>query len=127
MIDIKNLDDKSPRPETGRTFLEDYKKSLSARGGDPFEVDRLLAINKKRKSLMSKMEAARAKQKKVGQEIAILKKEKKDASDLLQEMQGLSLQLKEDVQGSGVSNSGFKRKINFSTKHMPSHNTHWKI
>ena len=99
MIDIKNLDDKSPRPETGRTFLEDYKRSLSARGWDPFEVDRLLAINKKRKSLMSKMETARAKQKKVGQEIAILKKEKKDASDLLQEMQVLSLQLKEMSKG----------------------------
>ena len=94
MIDIKELDNETPHPETGRTFIEDYKLSLENRGFDSFEVDKLRAINKKRKSLIGEVEGARARQNKVGQEIARLKREKKDVSDILTEMQALSKQVK---------------------------------
>lgn len=99
MIDIKSLDDETLRPETGRTFLKDYKQSLSNRGVDSSEVDRLQAMNKNRKLLVGEMEASRARQKRVGQEIALLRKEKKDTADLLGEMQVLSNQLKEMSKG----------------------------
>lgn len=94
MIDVKNLDDETLRPETGRTFFEDYKWSLANRGFDSFEVDRVHAINKKRKQLIREMERSRAQQNRAGQEIAQLKRDRKDTSDLLTEMQALSEQIK---------------------------------
>lgn len=95
MIDIKRLDDETLHSETGRTFIKDYKLSLENRGFDPFEVDKLRAINKKRKALTREMEQSRARQNKVSQEIARLKRERKDTSDILTEMQSLSKKVKE--------------------------------
>ena len=96
MIDLKKLDDENPLPETGRTFIEDYKLTLKNRGMDPLEIHKLLEINGKRKILIGEMERARAHQNKVGQDFANLKKEKKaPPPEVLTEMQTLSRKIKE--------------------------------
>ncbi|MCB0385965.1 MAG: serine--tRNA ligase [Bdellovibrionales bacterium] len=95
MIDIKALEKNEENPETGKPYTEEYKESLAHRGDDPGIVDRLLAINTERKALITQTEQARAEQNKVGQEIAKRKKNKEDASALLEEMQAVSSRVKE--------------------------------
>lgn len=89
MIDLKKLE----KDDDG--FVEKYKATLKNRGDDPSQVDQLLSLNQKRKKLIAEFEEARAEQNKVGPEIARLKKEKKDATELLQQMQKLSSKVKE--------------------------------
>jgi seryl-tRNA synthetase len=51
-----------------------------------------LALNQKRKQIITQQEGLRAQQNKVGEEIARKKREKIDAADLLQQMQGIAAQ-----------------------------------
>ncbi|MBX9768454.1 MAG: serine--tRNA ligase, partial [Bdellovibrionales bacterium] len=92
MIDVKLLD----RPaENGQpSYFELYKKSLLARNFDPGEVDRLQALNQKKKKALQEFEERRAEQNRVTQEIAVLKKNKQDASVQLEAMKALSEQIK---------------------------------
>ena len=92
MIDVKLLD----RPaENGQvSYFELYKKSLLSRNFDPADVDRLQALNQKKKRAFQEFEEKRAEQNRVTQEIAALKKSKQDASALLEAMKGLSEQIK---------------------------------
>lgn len=89
MIDIKALE----KDEDG--YRERYRENLKNRGDSPESVDQLLDLNQTRKTLISEFEEARAQQKKVGQEIALKKKNKDDATSLLDEMQALSQKLKD--------------------------------
>lgn len=84
MIDLKAL----------TTDPEKYKASLVARGGDPTEVDRILSENELRKKAITKAETLKAQQNKINGEIAQLKKNKQDASKLLEEMKELSQEVK---------------------------------
>lgn len=92
MIDVKLLD----RPaENGQpSYFDLYKKSLLARNFDPGEVDRLQALNLKKKKALQEFEERRAEQNRVTQEIAVLKKNKQDASGPLEAMKVLSDQIK---------------------------------
>lgn len=92
MIDLKALEQKSTGSEKG--FFEKYRQSLSARNGDPTEVDRLLALNERRKKLISDVETKKAEQNRVSQEIAILKKNRQDAQVQLDAMKSLSEEIK---------------------------------
>src|SRR5512135_1808743 len=87
MIDVKALE--------RQDFAEEYRLSLKRRGADPGAVDKILAINARRKSIITEMEASRAEQNKVGEEIARRKRNKEDASRLLAEMQALASKVKE--------------------------------
>ena len=111
MIDIKNLENETPRVETGRTFFEDYKYTLENRGLDPFEVDKLQAINKKRKRLVTQVENAKFRKNKVCKEIACLKKDKQDASEILGQMQALSEQIKEMEKSLQLVNTELHEKL----------------
>jgi len=71
-----------------------FKKSLSDRGADPTEIDRVLAVNEERRKVMTSAETLKAKQNKMNVEIAALKKAKQDATTLLNEMKELSQEVK---------------------------------
>ncbi len=95
MIDVRGLEKSEIHPDTGRTFADDYRWALKARGEDPKWVDKLLALNLERRQLITSQETLRAEQNKVGEEIARRKRGKEDASELLQQMQKLSIEVKE--------------------------------
>jgi seryl-tRNA synthetase len=103
MIDVKAIERTEKNPQTGLTFLEEYKLTLKNRGADPALADRLLELNNKRKVFLTQMETSRSEQNRVGEEIARRKRSKEDASTLLQEMQKLSSAVKElDRQAQGA-------------------------
>lgn len=93
MIDLKALERPPLAGEV--SYLQKYRQSFSNRKGDPTEVDRLMALNERRKSLITEVEAMKAQQNKVSQEIAALKKQKQDASELMESMKGLSQRIKD--------------------------------
>lgn len=95
MIDIKALERSEPNPETNLTFADEYRASLKKRGEDPKWVDKLLQLNQARKQIITQQETLRAEQNKVGEEIARRKRNKEDASELLQQMQSIAAQVKE--------------------------------
>lgn len=95
MIDIRALEKNEENPFLKTTFVEGYKASLKNRRGDPAAVDEVLELNKTRKAFISEADTAKATQNKVSGEIAKLKREGKDASDLLKEMQGLAEKIKQ--------------------------------
>jgi seryl-tRNA synthetase len=71
-----------------------FKDGLSHRGGDPTEIDRILAVNDERKKVITSAETLKAQQNKMNQEIAQLKKSKADATAQLIQMKELSLHVK---------------------------------
>jgi seryl-tRNA synthetase len=73
---------------------EKYKANLKNRRGDPSEIDKILSVNDERKKIITKSETLKAQQNKVNQEIAQLKKNKADASQLLEQMKTLSVEVK---------------------------------
>ncbi|MBX3020541.1 MAG: serine--tRNA ligase [Bdellovibrionales bacterium] len=87
MIDVKALE----RPE----YADEYRLSLKNRGDDPQWVDKILALNAKRKQIITQQESLRAEQNKVGEEIAKKKRAKEDASEMLTQMQGIAGKVKE--------------------------------
>ncbi|NLY67170.1 MAG: serine--tRNA ligase, partial [Tissierellia bacterium] len=84
MLDIKRI----------RNNPEEVKKGLEKRQGD-FPVDKVLEIDKKRRSILTEMEQLKAKQNSVSKEIPKLKKEGKDVTAILEEMKELSEKIKE--------------------------------
>lgn len=94
MIDVRALEITEKSPETHLTFAEEYRLSLKNRGEDPKWVDKILALNVKRRQMITQQETLRAQQNKVGEEIARKRRNKEDASDLLTKMQGIAGQVK---------------------------------
>jgi seryl-tRNA synthetase len=94
MLDIKKLEKNEPLPEKGMGYYEAYSHDLKNRGGNPEQLERLLAINSERKKILTETESKKAEQNRVGQEIAKLKRTGGDAKSYLEEMQSLSANLK---------------------------------
>jgi seryl-tRNA synthetase len=92
MIDIKLLEKKS---DCGSSYLDEYKKSLSMRGASTDVLNQALELNKKKKELVTQAETAKASQNKASGEVAKLKREGKDASQLMAELGKISGQVKE--------------------------------
>jgi seryl-tRNA synthetase len=87
MLDIKLI------RENTQVVLDDYKK----RGRDTKEIDEVLGYDKKWRDALQKASSMKAKRNIVTREIASLKKDKKDASAKIKEMQELSQNIaKED-------------------------------
>lgn len=103
MIDIKALERPDVNPQTQLTYADEYRRSLKNRGQDPSQVDQLLAINARRKQLITEAETKKAEQNKVGEEIARRKRAKEDAGPLLEQMQTMSALVKElESKAAGV-------------------------
>ncbi len=94
MIDIRGLEKNEENAFMAKPYEEGYRASFKARGGDIAQIDDVLRMNKERKSLLHTAETAKAEQNKVSGEIAKLKRNGQDASDLLKQMQALSDQIK---------------------------------
>lgn len=92
MIDIKLLEKKA---ETGASYYDEYKKSLTDRGASTDALDQVMSLNKKRKELITLAETAKANQNKVSGDIAKMKREGKDAAGLIEEMGKLASSVKE--------------------------------
>ena len=95
VIDVKSLEKDAPNPATGRSFADDYRASLANRGEDPAQVDRLVELNKSRKRAINEAESKKAEQNRVGQTIALKKRNKENADFEIAEMQKLSASIKE--------------------------------
>ena len=83
MLDLKFL----------RENLEEVEKRLKTRGGD-IDLSGFKELDARRKKLLTESEALKARRNAVSEEIGKLKREKKDASALVAEMQEEGVQLK---------------------------------
>ncbi len=85
MLDIKLIRDNA----------EDIKTRLKGKQVDCDSIiDRILELDKQRRELIGKTEALKSEQNKVSKEIPTLKKEGKDTTDLINEMNALKEQIK---------------------------------
>lgn len=92
MIDIKLLEKKA---ENGPSYYDEYKQALINRGASTDILEQIIELNKKRKEVMHQAETAKANQNKLSGEIGKLKREGKDASAILAEVDALKSQVKE--------------------------------
>jgi len=92
MIDIKLLDSKT---EEGINYFNSYKTSLEKRGASLADLQNLIELNKKRKDVITRAETAKATQNKMSGEIAVMKKNKQDTTQLLADLAEASKQVKE--------------------------------
>lgn len=92
MIDIKLLEKKA---ENGTSYYDDYKQGLINRGASTEILDTIMELSKKRKEMITQAETAKANQNKLSAEIGKLKREGKDASTVLTEVEALKGQVKE--------------------------------
>ena len=79
MLDIRRI----------RNNTEEVKNQLSKRGGE-YNIDLIVQLDESRRKLLVEVEEMKAKQNQVSKEIPKLKKEGKDASEVLKEMKELS-------------------------------------
>lgn len=92
MIDLKLLEKKA---EAGQNYFEDYKQGLINRGANLEILEQVMNLAKKRKEDMTQAETAKANQNKLSAEVGILKREGKDASTILNEVEKLKNHVKE--------------------------------
>ncbi|HEY4544076.1 MAG TPA: serine--tRNA ligase [Tissierellaceae bacterium] len=83
MLDIRRI----------RNNPDEVKKALSKRHGD-YPIDEILKLDEDRRSLLTKVEEMKAEQNKVSKEIPLLKKEGKDATEVIKQMKSLSDEVK---------------------------------
>ena len=96
MIDIKLLEKKAET--NGVDYLADYKQGLLNRSGADEHVktlEQLLKLNIERKEIISISETEKAKQNKLSAEVGILKREGKDATSVLAEVDQLKSKVKD--------------------------------
>lgn len=84
MLDIKYL----------RGNLEEVKKKLQHRGEDLTDLSNFEELDKKRRALIAESEQLKGKRNEVSEQIAVLKREKKDADHLIQEMREVGEHIK---------------------------------
>ncbi|MGZ3775318.1 MAG: serine--tRNA ligase [Pseudobdellovibrionaceae bacterium] len=92
MIDIKLLEKKS---EGGTSYYDEYKQGLIHRGASTDILETIMELSKKRKEMITQAETAKANQNKLSSEIGKLKREGKDASAILAEVDTLKGQVKD--------------------------------
>lgn len=103
MIDLKLLEKKS---ENGAGYLETYQQALKNRSGSEQNLktlEEVILLAVRRRELISQSEAEKARQNKLSAEIGNLKREGKDASALLTQVEQFKHQVKElELQASQV-------------------------
>jgi seryl-tRNA synthetase len=88
MLDIKLVQDKT----------ESIKENLAKRGFDLSIIDEVLSFNERRKDLTTQVESIRAEINKTSKEVGLLKREKKDASELMSKVAELKAANEENNQ-----------------------------
>lgn len=84
MLDIKYL----------REHFPEVKQKLQHRGEDLTDFERFEELDQKRRKLIVETEQLKSKRNETSQQIAVLKREKKDADDLISEMRAVGDQIK---------------------------------
>src|SRR5690625_6811419 len=84
MLDMKFL----------RNHFEEVKGKLVHRGEDLSALDQFGELDARRRQLIAKTEQLKAKRNEASKQISLLKREQKDASDVIQEMRDVSEQIK---------------------------------
>lgn len=84
MLDIKYL----------RGNLEEVKKKLEHRGEDLTDLSNFEELDQKRRKLIAESEQLKSKRNEVSEQIAVLKREKKDADHLIKEMREVGERIK---------------------------------
>ncbi len=84
MLDLKFISD---QPES-------VKKNVKSRGFSTEDIDKILDLNQQRKKITQEAQDLQSTQNKVSKEIAVMKKEKKDASYKMTEMKKVSERIK---------------------------------
>lgn len=92
MIDIKLLEKKA---ENGTSYYDEYKQGLVNRGASTDVLDQIMELSKKRKEMITEAETAKANQNKLSGEIGKLKREGKDTSAIMSEVETLKGKVKE--------------------------------
>ncbi len=92
MIDIKLLEKKA---ENGTSYYDEYKQGLVNRGASTDVLDQIMDLSKKRKEMITEAETAKANQNKLSGEIGKLKREGKDTSEIMSEVEALKGKVKE--------------------------------
>lgn len=92
MIDLKLLEKKA---EAGSNYFDEYKQALLNRGATLEALEKVMDLALKRRETMTQAETAKAKQNKLSAEVGQLKREGKDASAILVEVDQLKGQVKE--------------------------------
>lgn len=115
MVDVKALERNELDETTGKTYVDRYKESLVGRGADASLIDQLLEFNGQRKSLITEMESEKARQNAVSKDIALKKKNKEPAEDLIAEMQTLSQKVKDLAHQAGQA----EEKVNALAMTLP--------
>ncbi len=92
MIDLKLLEKKA---ESGSSFYDDYKQGLINRGASLETLEKIMSLASKRRETMTQSETAKAKQNKLSAEVGLLKREGKDASHILAEVDTLKNNVKD--------------------------------
>jgi seryl-tRNA synthetase len=85
MLDVKIL----------RAQFEEVKEKLMQRGGDLANIDRFEQLDKERRRLIAEVEELKSKRNDVSQQIAVLKREKKDAEPLIVQMREVGDRIKQ--------------------------------
>ncbi|SHK37690.1 serine--tRNA ligase [Paramaledivibacter caminithermalis] len=85
MLDIKRI----------RNDFDEVKKLIEKRGKGDFGLEEIIKLDEKRRKIIAEVEQMKNRQKIVSKEIPKLKKEGKDATDVLNEMKELSGKIKE--------------------------------
>jgi seryl-tRNA synthetase len=92
VIDLKLLEKK---PEAGKSYYDDYKQSLLNRGASLETLEKIMQLASKRRETLTQSETAKASQNKLSAEVGLLKREGKDASSVLTEVEKLKSNVKE--------------------------------
>lgn len=103
MIDLKLLEKKE---ENGTSFYSDYLQALKNRNGSEQNIKTLeivMQLAVRRREVMTQSETEKAKQNKLSADVGQLKREGKDASELLSQVEKLKTYVKElEVQAADV-------------------------
>ncbi|AKG72789.1 serine--tRNA ligase [Salinicoccus halodurans] len=85
MLDIKKI----------RNEKDTVKEKTEKRGVDPAVIDEILELDEERRELIQQSETLKSRRNKVSEQIAIKKKNKEDADDVIQEMRQVGDEIKE--------------------------------
>ncbi len=83
------------KSDGGSSYFEDYKQGLINRKASTAVLDQIVSLNIKRKEMMTESETAKAHQNKLSTEVGKLKREGKEATSLLTELETLKSKVKE--------------------------------
>lgn len=92
MIDLKLLEKKA---ENGVNYFDDYKQGLLNRGASLETLEKIMNLAGKRKETLTQAETAKANQNKLSAEVGTLKREGKDATPVLNELEKIKTNVKE--------------------------------